>query len=216
VHIGEERYVVSVFVDMRGSTRLAERNLPFDTVFLVSRFLQAIGSAVTEAGGRPNQFLGDGMLALFGLDTDPSTACRQALTAAWRIAANLEELNGAIAADLAGEPLRFGVGIHGGTAIVGEMGYAPHTVLTALGDPVNVAHRLQEMTKEHGCELMASEVVWRLARVSSFGDSQVPGREVAIRGRSGTLKVRLVPRLRDLPQANAAVPVPRTADMPTP
>ena len=65
--IGEERYLVSLFVDMRGSTQLAEQRLPFDTVFIVNRFLSAVSQAVIECGGTPNQFVGDGMLALFGL-----------------------------------------------------------------------------------------------------------------------------------------------------
>ena len=65
--IGQERYLVSLFVDMRGSTQLAEKRLPFDTVFIVNRFLGAVSQAVLESGGRPNQFAGDGMMALFGL-----------------------------------------------------------------------------------------------------------------------------------------------------
>ena len=62
--IGEERYLVSMFVDMRGSTKLAEKRLPFDTVFIVNRFLGAVSQAVIECGGQPNQFVGDGQLAL--------------------------------------------------------------------------------------------------------------------------------------------------------
>src|SRR5207237_9526936 len=80
--IGQERYLVSLFVDMRGSTQLAEKRLPSATVFIVNRFLGAVSQAVIECGGRPNQFAGDGMLALFGLSTGPQTACRQALKAA--------------------------------------------------------------------------------------------------------------------------------------
>src|SRR6202000_390381 len=91
--IGQERYLVSMFVDMRGSTRLAERQLPFDTVFIVNRFLGAVSRAVIACGGQPNQFVGDGQLALFGLTTDPQIACRQALGAAAMIAANVDELN---------------------------------------------------------------------------------------------------------------------------
>src|ERR1700736_6553620 len=64
--IGQERYLVSMFVDMRGSTRLAEIQLPFDTVFVVNRFLGAVSQAVIECGGQPNQFIGDGGLAAFG------------------------------------------------------------------------------------------------------------------------------------------------------
>ncbi|HEU0082466.1 MAG TPA: 2Fe-2S iron-sulfur cluster-binding protein, partial [Bradyrhizobium sp.] len=85
--IGEERYLVSMFVDMRGSTKLAEKRLPFDTVFIVNRFLGAVSQAVIECGGQPNQFVGDGQLALFGLAAPPQTACRQALRAAATIAA---------------------------------------------------------------------------------------------------------------------------------
>ena len=58
--IGQERYLVSMFVDMRGSTKLAEKRLPFDTVFIVNRFLGAVSQAVIECGGQPNQFVGDG------------------------------------------------------------------------------------------------------------------------------------------------------------
>ena len=91
--IGEERYLVSMFVDMRSSTQLAENRLPFDTVFIVNRFLGAVSQAVIECGGQPNQFLGDGQLALFGLGTSRQTACRQALKAAAVIDANIAELN---------------------------------------------------------------------------------------------------------------------------
>ena len=70
--IGQERYLVNMFVDMRGSTKMAEKRLPFDTVFIVNRFLGAVSQAVIESGGMPNQFVGDGMLALFGLSTTPA------------------------------------------------------------------------------------------------------------------------------------------------
>jgi adenylate cyclase len=110
--IGQERYLVSLFVDMRGSTQFAEKRLPFDTVFIMNRFLAAVAQAVMECGGRPNQFLGDGMLALFGLGTTAQLACRQALRAAAMISANVDELNEFLSHDLR-EPIRFGIGIHG-------------------------------------------------------------------------------------------------------
>src|SRR6185436_17654561 len=105
--IGQERYLVSMFVDMRGSTQLAEKRLPFDTVFIVNRFLGAVSQAVLECGGRPNQFVGDGMLALFGLSVSRREACRQALRAAAQIAVNVDELNKFLSHDLR-EPIRFG------------------------------------------------------------------------------------------------------------
>ena len=183
--IGQERYLVCMFVDMRGSTRLAENRLPFDTVFIVNRFLAAVSRAVIPCGGQPNQFLGDGMLALFGLATNAREACRGALRAAAAIAANIEELNHFLAHDLR-EPIRFGIGIHGGEVIVGDIGYRDHIVFTALGDAVNVAARLQEMTKSLACEAIVSEEVCATA---SLAADDLPRQQVAIRGRAEPMTV---------------------------
>src|SRR5690242_20487421 len=186
--IGQERYLVSLFVDMRGSTQLAEKRLPFDTVFVVNRFLAAVSQAVIECGGRPNQFVGDGMLALFGLATQAQVACRQAIRAAALISGNIDELNQFLSHDLR-EPIRFGIGIHGGEVIVGDIGYRDHMVFTALGDPVNVAARLQDMTKQLACEALISEEVRVTAGLAA---DDLPQRDVEIRGRADPMKVRVV------------------------
>ncbi|SHG13394.1 adenylate cyclase [Bradyrhizobium erythrophlei] len=186
--IGQERYLVSMFVDMRGSTKLAEKQLPFDTVFIVNRFLGAVSQAVIECGGQPNQFVGDGQLALFGLTASPQVACRQALRAAAMISVNVDELNQFLSHDLR-EPLRFGIGIHGGEVIIGDIGYRDHMVFTALGDAVNVAARLQDMTKSIGCEAIASEEV----RITAgLADDALPQQEVTIRGRSEPMIVHVI------------------------
>jgi len=192
--IGQERYLVSMFVDMRGSTRLAENQLPFDTVFIVNRFLAAVSQAVIECGGQPNQFVGDGQLALFGLAASPRVACRQALRAAAMIAANVDELNQFLSHDLR-EPIRFGIGIHGGEVIIGDIGYRDHMVFTALGDAVNVAARLQDMTKSLGCEAIVSEEVRVTAGLPA---DALPQQEVEIRGRSEPMIVRAVTRAKTL------------------
>jgi adenylate cyclase len=186
--IGQERYLVSLFVDMRGSTQLAESRLPFDTVFIVNRFLAAVSQAVIEAGGQPNQFVGDGMLALFGLTSASGQACREAMRAAAAIAANIAELNEFLAHDLL-EPIRFGIGIHGGEVILGDIGYRDHIVFTALGDAVNVAARLQDMTKSIGCEAIVSEEVCARAGVIA---GELPAQQVQIRGRAEPLIIRAV------------------------
>jgi adenylate cyclase len=177
-----------MFIDMRGSTMLAEKRLPFDTVFIVNRFLAAVSQAVVTCGGQPNQFIGDGELALFGLACDPQTACRQALQAAQLIAENVDELNRALAHDLPA-PLRFGIGIHGGEVIVGDIGYRDHMVFTALGDAVNVAARLQDMTKSLACEVIISEEVCTTAGVVA---DALPQQDVAIRGRDAPMIVHTV------------------------
>jgi adenylate cyclase len=192
--IGQERYLVNMFVDMRGSTELAEKRLPFDTVFIVNRFLGAVSQAVLENGGMPNQFIGDGMLALFGLATSRREACRQALRAAAKIAANVDELNRFLEHDLR-QPIRFGIGINGGEVIVGDIGYRDHMVFTALGDPVNVAARLQDMTKSLSCEAVISDEVRAGAGIA---DDALPPHEVAIRGRNEPMAVRAVMDVRTL------------------
>jgi adenylate cyclase len=192
--IGQERYLVSMFVDMRGSTKLAENRLPFDTVFIVNRFLGAVSQAVIECGGQPNQFVGDGQLALFGLQATPQTACRQALRAAAMIAANVDELNRFLSHDLH-EPIRFGIGIHGGEVIIGDIGYRDHMVFTALGDAVNVAARLQDMTKSLACEAIFSEEVRVTAGLAADG---LPQQEVQIRGRIEPMIVRSVASAKTL------------------
>jgi adenylate cyclase len=192
--IGQERYLVSLFVDMRGSTQLAEKRLPFDTVFIVNRFLGAVSQAVIENGGQPNQFVGDGMLALFGLSSEPQTACRQALKAVAGIATHVDELNELLSHDLR-QPIRFGIGVHGGEVIIGDIGYRDHIVFTALGDAVNVAARLQDMTKTLACEAIVSEEVRRTA---GLHDDALPKQEVAIRGRDEPMVVRVITDTRTL------------------
>jgi adenylate cyclase len=185
-NIGEERYVISVFIDMRGSTKLLQARLPFDTVFLINRFVEAASQAVSSAGGQPNQFVGDGILALFGLDTDPATACRQALRAASAVASNIAYLNHQFASEVV-EPIHYGIGIHAGVVIVGDIGFRGHTVFTALGDAVNVASRLQDLTKELDCKVVVSEEVCKTA---GLAEDALTRRDVAIRGHDGPMAVR--------------------------
>jgi adenylate cyclase len=179
INIGEERYVVSMFVDMRGSTKLSEERLPFDIVFLINRFVDAASQAVTDAGGQPNQFVGDGVLALFGLDVDPATACRQALRAAALVASNVAYLNHQFATEVR-DPIQYGIGIHAGEVIVGDIGFRDHTIFTALGDAVNVAARLQDMTKTLECRAVISQEV---ASTAGIALDTLKRHRVEIRGR---------------------------------
>jgi adenylate cyclase len=199
-----------MFVDMRGSTKMAEGRLPFDTVFIINRFIAAVSHAVIEAGGQPNQFLGDGMLALFGLSSTPATACREALRAAVLIGKNVDRLNRQFAEDLT-EPIRFGIGIHGGEVIVGDIGYRDNVVFTALGDPVNVTARLQDMTKGLECEAVVSDEVRERAGIAP---GALPSAEVSIRGRVEPMVVRTVAKVALLSAQieDGAPQVPATSD----
>ena len=104
------------------------------------------------------------------------------------IAANVDELNRFLSHDLH-EPIRFGIGIHGGEVIVGDIGYRDHMVFTALGDAVNVAARLQDMTKTLGCEAIISDEV----RITAgLAPDDLPELEVTIRGRTEPMTVRSI------------------------
>ncbi len=185
---GEEREVAILFADLRGFTALAEDKLPYDVVFILNRYFAAMGMAVEEAGGRLDKFVGDGVMALFGVERGVEQGSRSALDAAWRMAERLMELNAALQSDLA-EPLRIGIGIHAGPVIVGEMGYGRATSVTAIGDAVNTASRLEALTKELGMQLVFSEPV---AAHAGLDLSAFPRQEIELRGRSGRLAVRLV------------------------
>src|SRR5207302_9209267 len=168
--------------------------LPSDAMCLGDTFLGAVSQTESDAGGHPNQFVGDGMLALLGLAPGQRNACRQALKAAAAVAANVEELNQFLSHDLR-EPIRFRIGIHGGEVIVGDIGYRDHMVFTALGDAVNVAARLQDMTKTLACEAIVSEEVHITAALAA---DDLPQQEVAIRGRAEPMSVRVVANARTL------------------
>src|SRR4051812_3906559 len=191
---GGERYVAILFADIRGFTSISEGRLPYDVVFLLNRYFRATGQAVQAAGGRLDKFIGDGVMAIFGLDREPEVACRQALDAARRMGLALDDLNEALSGDL-DQPLRIGIGLHAGPAIVGEMGYERAASLTAIGDTVNTASRLESLTKDLKVELVVSqELIDRAgADLAAF-----PLHEVDIRGRQGRLGVRAVLRARDL------------------
>ena len=79
---GSEREIAIMFIDIRAFTQMAERKLPYDTVFVLNQYFRTMGSAVEEAGGRLDKFIGDGVMALFGIDGAPAEGCRNALIAA--------------------------------------------------------------------------------------------------------------------------------------
>ena len=189
-----ERFVAIMFVDIRRSTALVEKRLPYDVVFLLNHFFDAVAGAVVDAGGMPNQFLGDGMMAIFGMDCEPREACRQALAAVGPIYHRLGEMNRMLADELP-RPIGIGIGIHAGNVILGELGYRERFLLTAIGDAVHVASRLQELTREYGCQAVVSEVVGETANIALVG---MPGREISVRGREAQLTVRLVGKVEQL------------------
>src|SRR5207237_4837106 len=215
---GSERFVAILFVDIRASAQLVESRLPYDVVFILNRFFEAVGSAIIAAGGTPNQFIGDGMMAIFGAETGAEQACRQALEAARLIDWHLAEMNRALTNELQ-QPIGFGIGIHAGEVIIGTMGYREHAQTTAIGEAVHIASRLQDLTKEYHCQLVVSEAVGRVAGVSL---DDFPSHDIQVRGLSAPLTIRVIDSAAKLlryepPQPSGdAEPREDLTDRPTP
>jgi adenylate cyclase len=192
---GSEREIAILFADIRGFTALSESRLPYDVVFILNRYFAAIGGAVEAAGGRVDKFIGDGVMALFGIERGAQAGCRDALAAARLMSARLDELNASLRAEL-DRPLRIGIGIHCGPTIVGEMGYGNVAAITAIGDAVNTASRLESLTKNFACELVVSE---ETASRAGLDLSAFPQREVEIRGKREVLAIRTLASAGELP-----------------
>ena len=190
---GGEREIVVLFADLHDFTKLAETRLPYDVVFILNRYFQEMVQALEAAGGHVDKIIGDAVMALFGLETGSVRARAQALIAARLMSARLDGLNAALADEL-DEPLRMGIGIHAGPAVVGELGYGRTRSLTAIGDTVNVASRLQTLSKTYGCELVVSD--------SLLAGLELPNsesHELVVHGRRSPLTIRTVARVGDLP-----------------
>jgi adenylate cyclase len=194
---GSEREIAIMFVDIRGFTALSEGRLPYDVVFVLNRYFAAMGRAIEAAGGHVDKFIGDGVMALFGIERGAQAGCREALAAARLMSERLPELNASMRAEF-DRPLRIGIGIHCGPTIVGEMGYGNAAAITAIGDAVNTASRLESLTKNFACELVVSEEAVSRAGLDF---SAFPQREMEIRGKREMLAVRTLVSATELPAA---------------
>lgn len=183
-HEGREQTVVILFADLRGFTALSERRLPYDVVHILNQYFRLMGEAIEAHGGYLDKFIGDGVMAIFGVDGEPDAA-RSALAAARAMLSRLDELN-AFLSPVLERSLRMGIGIHSGPAILGRMGYGHRRHFTAIGDTVNTASRLQEMTKTLAASIVVSE------DVLLQGGIELPDEKshvVEVRGRKDSLTV---------------------------
>ena len=195
---GVERRITVLFADLRGFTALAERLYPYDSVFLLNRYCELMARAVALHGGTVDKFLGDGVMALFGSAPAPApdAGAADALAAALAMLDALDALNAEFQGTLR-EPLRMGIGLHAGPVVLGRVGGA---ALTALGDTVNIASRLESLNKEFGSVLVASCAALEAAGLTLSGAEL---RDVPVRGREAALRVA-VARQRPVLEAAGA------------
>ncbi len=186
----EERSVAILFVDLRRWSGLAERQWPFDLAWVLDQYFARVGAAVQASGGLANQFIGDSVMAIFGLHTDLPTACRQAIQAAALIEQGMDAWNAQSFAAQFGHALDFGMGLHAGRVALGHVGWGDTTTFSAVGEVVNTASRLQDHSKQAGARLVLSLEAARLAGVADALGPSVPA---AVRGRSQPLDVLQVP-----------------------
>jgi adenylate cyclase len=148
---GTEKQIAVMFVDLRGFTALSEGRLPFDVVFILNRYVDSVTRVIRSHGGQVDKVMGDGVMALFGLNEGLGKGAASALRAITSLCSELDVLNQSLAPQL-NSPLQLAIGLHAGPAILGQIGLEETTSsggsLTALGDVVNVASRLEGVAKD--------------------------------------------------------------------
>jgi adenylate cyclase len=169
--IGDELPVAVMFADIRGFTTFAESVLPYDVIHVLQRELREVTAAIERHGGVVTSYMGDGVMALFSddpADTADSSSTR-AVRAGLAILAGIEAARPGLE-ELYGRSFDINVGVHFGTAIVGMLVGEPATI-TAIGDTVNLASRIEQANKELGTRLLVSD-----AARAEVGDAIVIGR----------------------------------------
>jgi len=167
---GELRHVCMLFADIRGFTTLSEGLAPQAVIALLNRYFEQVNQAIHGAGGTISCFMGDGVMAIFGAPQSMEKPSVAAFAAARVMLEALQGLNAELQAE-GRAPIAIGIGLHVGEAIVGHLGSQARHDYSAIGDAVNVASRIEGLTKELGHPVVCSQaVVDELAESHLFTD----------------------------------------------
>jgi adenylate cyclase len=181
----QRRQVTLLFADVRGSTTLAEQTAPEVWVAQLNEYLTQMSRAIFAFDGYLDKFMGDGIMAVWNaFGTQEGSHGELAVQAGLQMLERLEVLNRAWASREGRAQLRIGIGIHTGEAVVGNVGSEDRTQYTAIGDTVNTASRIEEMTKEYGVPFVVSEatarLVWKQVTLRELGRAAVRGRSEGV------------------------------------
>ena len=190
--IGEEKKLAIMFADVRGFTALSEPMSPYDVIYFLNRYFHLTSKVIESYGGYIDNYMGDGLMALFGQDDAPDAAFR-AVSAALTMLEEVQKRSKHFE-ELYGVSVRIGIGINYGNAVVGMIGAGDRQRMTAIGDAVNFASRIESANKKYGTELLISNEVHR-----SIADRITVGRQiehVVIEGKTGQRVLHEVKGLR--------------------
>ena len=184
---GEEREITVLFSDLRGFTTLCESLAPREVVQLLNRYLTRMTAEIESEGGVVDKFIGDAIMAIFGAPVDQPDAPERAVRAAQRMRAVLVEFNDELAAEKR-LPLSFGIGINTTRAIAGNIGSSRRLNYSVIGDGVNVAARLQALTRQPH---FATDVIISAATASRLSSVHPirPLGTVPVKGRHGQVEI---------------------------
>jgi class 3 adenylate cyclase len=198
---GEERDVTVLFADIRGFTQLSEALPPSEVLTFVNAYLQVMTQVVVQHGGRLDKVMGDGMMIVFGAPLADAAHARRAVLAALEMRVALERFNAGRAARGL-PPIRIGMGLHSGPVTAGNVGSASHKLeYTVLGDTVNLASRIEGLTKDFGVDILASEATV-LAAGEGVHARAMP--EVRVKGKSTPVRTFAVTSC----ETSNSVPIP--------
>jgi class 3 adenylate cyclase len=152
----QRRHVTMLFADLRDFTALCDRLDPAQSVAITNGYFERMGAAIANHHGHLTEVVGDGLLALFGAVEPNPWQARDAVLASLAMRDALAGYNAELRARALPE-LSFGVGIHGGEVVCGVMGAGAIRKFGVAGDPINVASRIEGLTREHGVDLLVSE-----------------------------------------------------------
>jgi len=155
---GERREVTVLFADIVGFTTISERIEPDAIVRMLNGYFRAMTRAISDHNGRVGKFIGDGIMAMFGVPDPNPWQAMDAVQAALAMREALPVYNRELEADgLA--PITIGVGIHRGTVVAGVLGSQELMEYTVIGDVVNAASRIEHFTRDFGVDIIISDAV---------------------------------------------------------
>jgi adenylate cyclase len=181
---GEERQVAILFADIRGFTTFAEKLLPYDVIHALNRYYYQIGRIIHRHGGVVDNYMGDGILSVFGLEETERVVSR-ALQSGLEMLQAVEAMKPYFEA-IHGRSFDVGVGLHYGAVVVGSIGWGIGKRRTIVGDAVNFASRVEAANKNAGTNFLISEDAYRQAG-HEVEVNQCPPWE--IRGKTGVYQL---------------------------